>query len=170
MAKITGVLQLKHLKTTMDYLRSDFIALKAKAFAKAVKINDVDFDGTKDIEIGFPPSIVMEYEDSFFVKDGENRTNFALTHIPIGKIKLFIDGLRYFNGNDKADELYTYDKNTNVVTWTNTDDTKEGFQLSDMAVVFEYSYSKNEKPIEVPKPSSSEDKTSEEDSKTKSEE
>ena len=149
MAKITGVLQLKHLKTVMDYLRSDFVALKAKTLDKAVKINGVDFDGAKDIEVGFPPSVVVEYEDSFFVKDGENRTKFALEHIPTGKIKLFIDGLRYFNGNNKADELYTYDKNTNIVTWTNTDDTKEGFQLSDMNVVFEYSYSKNEKKVIV---------------------
>ena len=146
MAKITGVLQLKHLKTTMDYLRSDFVALKAKMLDKAVKINGVDFDGAKDIEVGFPPSVVAEYEDSFSVKDGENRTKFKLTHTPTGKIKLFIDGLRYFNGNNKADELYTYHKGANTVIWTNTDESNEGFQLSDMTVVFEYSYSKNEKP------------------------
>lgn len=145
MAKISGVLQLKHLKTTMNYLRSEFVARKAKALEKTVKINGVEFDGSKDIEIGDSKSIVKEFEDVFSVAEGENRTDFQLTHIPVGKIKLFIDGLRYFNGNNGADVFYTYDADTNTVKWTNTEESTEGFQLSDMNVVFEYSYSKDEK-------------------------
>ena len=83
--------------------------------------------------------VTKVYEDKFYVAENENRTEFKLTHVPAGKIKLFIDGIRYFNGNDK-ENFFTYNKSTNTVTWINTDESTEGFQLSDMDVVFEYSY------------------------------
>lgn len=82
-----------------------------------------------------------DYEDKFSVPEGEIRTQFTLTHKTIGKIRLFISGMRYFNNADV--KYFDFDADTNTITWTNTEEEQGGFQISGMDVVFEYDYDKD---------------------------
>ena len=84
-----------------------------------------------------------DYEDKFSISKDEIRTQFVLTHKPIGKIRLFINGIRYFNNVNK--KYFDYNSETNTVTWINTDEAQGGFPISDMDVVFEYDYAKDKK-------------------------
>lgn len=75
-----------------------------------------------------------DYEDIFHVAEGQTQSEFALTHKPIGKIRMYIDGIRYFK------ECITYDADTNTVKWVNDSSNPEGFDITDADVVFEYDY------------------------------
>lgn len=73
-----------------------------------------------------------DYEDVFLV--GEETSHvFCLSHRPIGKIRLYIDGLRYFSNT------YTYSREKNAVEWIFTAD-NGGFDIEDSEVVIEYDY------------------------------
>lgn len=75
-----------------------------------------------------------DYEDVFHVAEGQTQSEFALTHKPIGKIRMYIDGIRYFK------ECIEYDADTNTVKWVNDSSNPEGFDITDADVVFEYDY------------------------------
>ena len=79
-----------------------------------------------------------DYEDIFHIPESETRSEFKLTYKPIGKIRIYIDGIRYFS------DTISYDENTNTVTWINTAEKAEGFNITDADVVFEYDYDRNE--------------------------
>lgn len=79
-----------------------------------------------------------DYEDTFHVSATETKSEFSLTHIPIGKIRIYIDGIRYFS------DTISYDESNNTVTWINSSDKEEGFDITDADVVFEYDYNRNE--------------------------
>ena len=75
-----------------------------------------------------------DYEDIFHIPESETRSEFKLTYKPIGQIRIYIDGIRYFS------DTISYDENTNTVTWINTAEKAEGFNITDADVVFEYDY------------------------------
>ena len=79
-----------------------------------------------------------DYEDIFHIPESETRSEFKLTYKPIGKIGIYIDGIRYFS------DTISYDENTNTVTWINTAEKAEGFNITDADVVFEYDYDRRE--------------------------
>lgn len=73
-----------------------------------------------------------DFEDVFTVGDAV-QTEFKLTHKPLGKIYVYIDGLKYLKSN------YEYNSETNTITWIFTE-SKGGFDIKDSEVVFEYDY------------------------------
>lgn len=78
-----------------------------------------------------------DFKDTFIVGSEAPQTDFVLTHKPIGTIKLFVDGVRYF------DDCYTFNEDTKTLTWIGTDATLgagNGFDLQDNTVVVEYDY------------------------------
>jgi len=77
--------------------------------------------------------ILDDYEDVFTVTT--KVSNFPLTHTPIGKIKMFINGMRQFR------TTFEYDKDTNSINWLFVPD-KGGFDIEDSEVVFEYDYNR----------------------------
>lgn len=80
-----------------------------------------------------------DYEDTFEVSAGETKTVFDLTHKPIGKIRFYIDGVRYFS------DYFQYNKENNTVTWIGTESnmgSDKGFDITDSMVVIEYDYIK----------------------------
>lgn len=79
-----------------------------------------------------------DIKDTFVIDESTTQDKFILSHIPIGIIKFYVDGVRYF------EDCFTYDADTNTVTWIGTDATLgvgNGFELSDNTVVIEYDYS-----------------------------
>lgn len=79
-----------------------------------------------------------DIKDTFVIDESTTQDKFILSHIPIGIIKFYVDGVRYF------EDCFTYDVDTNTVTWIGTDATLgvgNGFELSDNTVVIEYDYS-----------------------------
>ena len=81
-----------------------------------------------------------DYEDEFEVGENETMSVFSLTHKPIGKVRFFIDGVRYFSN------YYEYKPEDNTVIWLGTVDNMgkdKGFEISDSTVVIEYDYDKS---------------------------
>lgn len=81
-----------------------------------------------------------DYEDEFEVRENETMSVFSLTHKPIGKVRFFIDGVRYFSN------YYEYKPEDNTVIWLGTVDNMgkdKGFEISDSTVVIEYDYDKS---------------------------
>lgn len=81
-----------------------------------------------------------DYEDEFEVGENETMSVFSLTHKPIGKVRFFIDGVRYFSN------YYEYKTEDNTVIWLGTVDNMgkdKGFEISDSTVVIEYDYDKS---------------------------
>ena len=81
-----------------------------------------------------------DYEDEFEVGENETMSVFSLTHKPIGKVRFFIDGVRYFSN------YYEYKPENNTVIWLGTVDNMgkdKGFEISDSTVVIEYDYDKS---------------------------
>ena len=81
-----------------------------------------------------------DYEDEFEVGENETMSIFSLTHKPIGKVRFFIDGVRYFSN------YYEYKPENNTVIWLGTVDNMgkdKGFEISDSTVVIEYDYDKS---------------------------
>lgn len=79
-----------------------------------------------------------DIKDTFVIDESTTQDKFILSHIPIGIIKFYVDGVRYF------EDCFTYNADTNTVTWIGTDATLgvgNGFELSDNTVVIEYDYS-----------------------------
>ena len=99
------------------------LALAAKAYDDVQVIKDLARD---------------DYEDVFHIAEGQTQSEFVLTHKPIGKIRMYIDGIRYFK------ECIEYDADTNTVKWVNTSENPEGFDITDADVVIEYDYNKAE--------------------------
>ena len=82
-----------------------------------------------------------DFKDTFVVGAEATQDTFVLTHKPVGEIRLFVDGVRYF------EDCYTVNKETKTVTWKGTDATLgdgNGFELQDNTVVIEYDYNKKE--------------------------
>lgn len=82
-----------------------------------------------------------DFKDTFVVGTEATQDTFVLTHKPVGEIRLFVDGVRYF------EDCYTVDKETKTVTWKGTDailGDGNGFELQDNTVVIEYDYNKKE--------------------------
>lgn len=79
-----------------------------------------------------------DYEDVFHIAEGQTQSEFVLTHKPIGKIRMYIDGIRYFH------ECIEYSPDTNTVKWVNDSSKEEGFDITDADVVIEYDYSASE--------------------------
>lgn len=80
-----------------------------------------------------------DYEDEFEVGENETMSVFSLTHKPIGKVRFFIDGVRYFSN------YYEYKPEDNTVVWLGTVSNMgndKGFDISDSTVVIEYDYDK----------------------------
>ena len=75
-----------------------------------------------------------DYEDKYHIADGETKSDFALTHKPIGKLRIYIDGIRYFS------DCIEYNSDTNTVKWVNDSSRPEGFDITDADVVIEYDY------------------------------
>ena len=81
-----------------------------------------------------------DYEDIFEVAANETKSVFHLTHKPIGKIRFYIDGVRYFS------DYFQYNKENNTVTWIDTESnmgSDKGFDITDSMVVIEYDYAKS---------------------------
>ena len=79
--------------------------------------------------------VLDDYEDVFTVNTPINE--FKLTYTPIGKIRMYINGLRQFKTS------FRYNKDRNSITWVFTSD-KGGFDIEDSEVVFEYDYNREE--------------------------
>lgn len=80
-----------------------------------------------------------DYEDEFEVGENETMSVFSLTHKPIGKVRFFIDGVRYFSN------YYQYNPDDNTVVWLGTVSNMgkdKGFDISDSTVIIEYDYDK----------------------------
>lgn len=77
--------------------------------------------------------ILDDYEDVFNVTDAV--AEFPLTHVPIGKIKMYINGMRQFR------TTFEYNKDTNTISWLYVPE-KGGFDIEDSEVVFEYDYNR----------------------------
>ena len=75
-----------------------------------------------------------DFEDIFSIPEGEVRSEFKLTHTPLGKIRFYVDGIRYFK------DCIEYDAETNTVKWINDSSKPEGFDITDADVVIEYDY------------------------------
>lgn len=68
----------------------------------------------------------------------------GLKYRPIGKIRIYINGKREFNNpNDETNKVFTYDSETNAVTFNSTN---MGYLIGDGTdtVVFEYDYDRRE--------------------------
>lgn len=81
-----------------------------------------------------------DYEDEFEVGEDTTQSVFSLTHKPIGKVRFYIDGVRYFSN------YYRYNSSDNTVVWLGTTDnmgSDKGFEISDSTVVIEYDYDKS---------------------------
>ena len=77
-----------------------------------------------------------DFEDEFIVPpitDGNYPTTFTLTHKPVGKINLYIDGIK------KYKDTYSYDEEANTITWLATE-ANNGFDLTDCSIIAEYDY------------------------------
>ena len=99
------------------------MALAAKAYDDVQVIKDLARD---------------DYEDVFHIAEGQTQSEFVLTHKPIGKIRMYIDGIRYFK------ECIEYDADNNTVKWVNKSENPEGFDITDADVVIEYDYNRAE--------------------------
>jgi len=77
--------------------------------------------------------VLDDYEDVFTVN--KNITEFKLTYTPIGKIRMYVNGVRQFK------TCFRYNPTKNSVTWIFTAD-KGGFDIEDSEVVFEYDYNR----------------------------
>lgn len=111
--------QLKTIKQSLENLTQEHEKLKREV--------DTYSDFIKD-----------DIKDTFVIDEETTQDKFILSHIPIGMIKFYVDGVRYF------EDCFTYDADTNTVTWIGTDSnlgTGNGFELSDNTVVIEYDYS-----------------------------
>jgi hypothetical protein len=93
------------------------LSLAMKAYDDVQEIKDIAKD---------------DYEDVFHVGEGETQSVFKLSYKPIGKIRMYIDGIRYFH------DCISYNAETNEVTWINDSSKTEGFDITDADVVFEY--------------------------------
>lgn len=111
--------QLETLKQSLENLTQEHEKLKGEV--------DTYSDFIKD-----------DIKDTFVIDEETTQDKFILSHMPIGMIKFYVDGVRYF------EDCFTYDADTNTVTWTGTDASLgagNGFELSDNTVVIEYDYS-----------------------------
>lgn len=80
-----------------------------------------------------------DFEDEFEIGETDTQSVFALTHKPIGKVRFYIDGVRYFSN------YYQYNPGDNTVVWLGTVSNMgndKGFDISDSTVVIEYDYDK----------------------------
>lgn len=104
--------------------------LAARKASSVLELAVKAFDMAKEAKT----SASVDHEDVFNVPEGKTQSEFKLTHRPIGKIRLYIDGIRYFR------DSMEYNPETNVVTWTNDSTKAEGFDITDADVVLEYDY------------------------------
>jgi hypothetical protein len=79
-----------------------------------------------------------DFEDIFSIPEGEVRSEFKLAHTPLGKIRFYVDGIRYFK------DCIEYNAETNTVKWVNDSSKPEGFDITDADVVIEYDYDTRE--------------------------
>lgn len=80
-----------------------------------------------------------DFEDEFEIGETDTKSVFTLTHKPIGKVRFYIDGVRYFSN------YYQYNPDDNTVVWLGTVSNMgndKGFDISDSTVVIEYDYDK----------------------------
>lgn len=77
-----------------------------------------------------------DYEDMYHIAEGQTQSEFVLTHKPVGKLRIYVDGIRYFS------DCIEYDSETNTVKWANDSSKPEGFDITDADVVIEYDYKK----------------------------
>ena len=80
-----------------------------------------------------------DFEDEFEIGETVTQSVFPLTHKPIGKVRFYIDGVRYFSN------YYQYNPDNNTVVWLGTVSNMgndKGFDISDSTVVIEYDYDK----------------------------
>lgn len=77
-----------------------------------------------------------DYEDMYHIAEGQTQSEFVLTHKPVGKLRIYVDGIRYFS------DCIEYDSETNTVKWVNDSSKPEGFDITDADVVIEYDYKK----------------------------
>ncbi len=96
------------------------------------KITEEDLD--QDLIDKIANISINSFEDVFHVADGQTQSEFILTYKPIGKIRMYVDGLRYFQS------CFQYNAATNTVKWINGASNPEGFDITDADVVFEYDY------------------------------
>jgi hypothetical protein len=79
--------------------------------------------------------VLDDYEDVFTVT--EPVTEFTLTNVPIGKIRMYVNGVRQFR------TCFKYNKTRNSISWVFTAE-NGGFDIEDSEVVFEYDYNREE--------------------------
>ena len=79
--------------------------------------------------------VLDDYEDVFSVNN--TITEFKLTYVPIGKIRMYVNGVRQFK------TCFRYNPSRNSVTWVFTKE-KGGFDIEDSEVVFEYDYNRED--------------------------
>lgn len=77
--------------------------------------------------------VLDDYEDVFTVHNPV--TEFRLTYVPIGKVRMYVNGVRQFRTS------FRLNKSTNSITWIFTSE-KGGFDIEDSEVVFEYDYNR----------------------------
>ena len=110
---------------------------KIKKIEEEIKANQKDIleEAIKDVESKVEQHQQDIYEDEFVIPTGTICHEFPLTFTPIGKIKFYLNGVRYF-GNS-----FVYNKSTNVVKWMYTSSNK-GLDITKGKVVIEYNYKK----------------------------
>ena len=102
---------------------------------KRMSLKDIGGGGESEQGGGSGSDLIEEnYCDTFNVPEGQYRSVFKLTHKPLGKIRVYVDGIRYFDG------CITFDAKKNEATWVNDSSQPEGFDITDADVVFEYDY------------------------------
>jgi len=79
--------------------------------------------------------VLDDYEDVFTVT--EPITEFTLTNVPIGKIRMYVNGVRQFR------TCFKYNQAKNSILWVFTAE-NGGFDIEDSEVVFEYDYNREE--------------------------
>lgn len=79
--------------------------------------------------------VLDDYEDVFTVT--EPVEEFILTNVPIGKIRMYVNGVRQFR------TCFKYNKTKNSISWVFTAE-NGGFDIEDSEVVFEYDYNREE--------------------------
>lgn len=108
------------------------IMAKLKSIAPNVIEGLIDMKNRIDTVLQF---VLDDYEDVFTVNHGV--TEFKLTYTPIGKIRMYVNGVRQFR------TCFRYNPAKNSITWIFTSD-KGGFDIEDSEVVFEYDYNREE--------------------------
>jgi hypothetical protein len=109
--------------------------LTHKVLAQAPSLIDLVLDLNAKLS-AIEPNRNVSFKDQFVTGD-QAQFVFKLSHMPKDDtLKMFINGIQYFNTNTNA---YTFDSTTKEVVWV-FDSENGGFDPANSEIIFEYTY------------------------------